>query len=250
MQRKQIIVGGLGFTASKLIPFLTSKGYEVVATSRDPENSSHKSLGIKIIQFDYQEPNTYKNLPYNHDFIATFAMDNLDAVIKLSNYCKTDDIRIKIVLGTTSSFIASEGTITESSEKNLNSNRVKCENYLKEQGSNLLNLSGIYGYERSPYNWLNKGLIKNSNKRVNLIHVDDIVQVIEKVLVSDLYQNELNLSDGISYIWKDLWKSGIEKNLVYTNCPPNLEIEGKYISNQKLVSFMGQNFKFYKSLYL
>lgn len=248
MQRKQIIVAGLGFTASKLIPFLMSKGYEVVSTSRNPEKNPHKDLGIKIIHFDFQDPNTYKNLPSNHDMIITFAMSDFDSTIKLSNYCKTDDVRIKVILGTTSSFKCESGVITESSEKNLESLRVKCENYLKEQGAVLLNLSGIYGYEKNPFNWLNKGLIKNSNKTVNLIHVDDIIQVVEKVVSLDLSKDEFNLSDGIAYLWKDLWTLGTQKNIVNVDCPPFLNAEGKSISNKKLLSFLGQDYKFNKNL--
>jgi hypothetical protein len=64
--------------------------------------------------------------------------------------------------------------------------RVPGELFLQERGATVLPLSGLYGYDRQPINWLRRGMIKNGTKLVNLVHCDDVIRITRAVLALPL----------------------------------------------------------------
>ncbi len=240
--KKNIVILGCGFVGKYLIPILErNENYQVFATSRDPEKNLTNFKNK--IKFDLLDKNTYANIPVNSSIIMNFPAEPLDKIKEFYEYIK-DSSKIKICLGTTSGYLEKSGIITEQSPLKLDNRRIQGENFLMENGSIILQLSGIYGGLRHPFNWLNKGLIKNSNKTVNLIHVNDICNIISFLLDSDLHSQRINLSDGQEHWWKDIWDLGISRKEVIAECPESLEIDNRFVSNQKLVDIIGQDYDF------
>ncbi|MBC7476006.1 MAG: hypothetical protein H7263_17115 [Candidatus Sericytochromatia bacterium] len=240
--KKNLVILGCGFVGKYLIKSLENNtNYQVFATSRDPE----KNLADfkNRIKFDLLDENTYVNIPENSFIIMNFPAEPLDKIKKFYEYVKDSSI-IKICLGTTSGYLEKSGVITELSPLKLDNSRIQGENFLMKNGSLILQLSGIYGGNRHPFNWLNKGLIKNSNKTVNLIHVNDICNIITFLLDSDLHSQRINLSDGQQHWWHDIWSLGVSRKEVITECPESLEIDNRFIDNQKIVNIIGQDYSF------
>lgn len=233
---QKVVILGCGFVGKYLADYLKND-YLVYTTSRNP-NKNLNDLPNPLL-FNLNASETFKNIPNDSIIIWNFPAEPLESVEEFYNYCQQNNIQIKIIYGSTSAYIKKEGVITEEDITNESTPRVKGENYLLSKGTNILQLSGIYGYSRHPFNWLNKGLIKNSNKTVNLIHTDDICKITRIILELNLNAERINISDGNNYLWKDLWKLGIDKNIVNTECPPDLESENRFISNHKLIKLIG-----------
>lgn len=234
---QKLIILGCGFVGKHLVNYLKDD-YDIYTTSR------HPSLNIidlpNPLIFDLNIRETYDNLPKDSIIIWNFPAQPIEKLKEFYNFTLENNILIKIIYGSTSAYIDKEGLIDETFSTNENIERVRGENFLLENGANILQLSGIYGDSRHPFNWLNKGLIKNSNKTVNLIHVKDICKITKKLLSLNLQSQRINLSDGINYLWKDLWELGIKNNEVKVESPPFLESEHRHISNTKLISLIGK----------
>jgi nucleoside-diphosphate-sugar epimerase len=240
----KIVILGCRFVGISLMPFLEKAGYEVYASSRKPLENELLKNHPNHLKFNLEDKSTYQNIPENADIVWTFPAVPVDNVSDFLTYLKQKNCRVRVVLGTTSAYTDKQGILTENSQLDTESPRIKGENLLMENGTVVLQLAGIYSEERHPFNWLNKGLIKNSNKTINLIHVNDICNIISKVLKSDLKGERFILSDGNKYWWRDIWKTGKERNKVRVDCPPKLEIEDRQVSNLKLKEFMGTGFQF------
>lgn len=237
---QKIIILGCGFVGKYLVNYLKND-YDIYTTSRNPELKLSK-LPNPIL-FDLNNHQTYNNIAKNSIIIWNFPAEPIEKVKDFYNFCLENNISIKVIYGSTSAYINKEGFVDENCNTDDNIKRVQGENFLLEKGSNILQLSGIYGESRHPFNWLNKGLIKNSNKTVNLIHVEDICNITKKILDLNLKSERINISDGVNYLWKDLWEIGLRNGIVNVECPPFLEPEYKHIINDKLLNLIG-NYQF------
>lgn len=241
---KKLIILGCGFVGKHLSDFL-KEDFEIYTTSRNPQNNLN-NLPNPIL-FNLNDKETYTNLPKNSLIIWNFPAEPLENVKEFYDFTQQNNIDIKIIYGSTSAYKNKEGSINEETQTDESINRVRGENYLLNKGVNILQLSGIYGDSRSPFNWLNKGLIKNSNKTVNLIHVEDICKITKEILKLDLKSERINITDGINYLWKDLWVLGVKENIVNSDCPPFLEPEHRHILNDKILKLL-PNYRFKKLL--
>lgn len=138
----------------------------------------------------------------------------------------------------------------------MNQARVVGEEFLRGKGALILVLSGIWGYERHPRNWYQKKLIRNTNKYLNLAHVDDInfvtCRCIEKMLSSDnhgsddqLKGKQIIVGDGVKYFQADLAK------LYGDSTVPHLEPDSasKILSNKMLLRLLNLHDYNFQSLF-
>jgi nucleoside-diphosphate-sugar epimerase len=105
-------------------------------------------------------------------------------------------------------------------------------------------LSGIYGPERQPVNWLRKGLIPSLQKTVNLIHRDDIVDITCHLLEENCvpHGQRLNISDGMPLRWSEIANYyAIQSGGSINNKP-----SGKSVCNEKLCRLLPDSFEFRK----
>ena len=104
-----------------------------------------------------------------------------------------------MIYGTTSAYRvkATHEWIDENSELNLDQVRTRTEENLRKKGACILHLSGIFGPGRLPLNWYLRGLVQFGSSYLNLIHVDDIVAITEKLTHHhEIAGQRINLSNG------------------------------------------------------
>lgn len=165
----KILILGKGYTGKVLEETLQSRG-EVFATSRSDSS---------IIEFELTRPETWKNLPKADYTFWTFPAQPLEDVqLFLKEY--GNNLGKIIVIGSTGSYLVkNEGdSITEDSPLNYESERVKGEDFIREQGGIVVRASGIYGPHRNPLNWVSMGRVAPSKKFLNLIQVEDLVEIL------------------------------------------------------------------------
>lgn len=198
------------------------------------------------IYFSLEDRSSWRNLPPVDDIIWTFPAAPLDRVREFHQSTLQGCKRL-LVYGSTSCYLTGEDdeTVTEDSALNLSKERVQGEEYLRQNGATLLVLSGIYGPGREPVEWLRKGRIGSLQKRVNLIHRDDIVAISAYLLAENRLPSgeRINLSDGQSCRWSE-----IAEHFSIAVSDKNTGATSKRVSNTKLRRLLPGDFQF-RTLY-
>ena len=188
------LILGKGYCGSK---FATK--YSTKVTSRTPTLEND-------IYFELNNINSWKNLPKANCVVWTFACKGDDIECEFFEYL-LENISSKIIIYSTSSVYLhefDEQIIDEKTSIKPDNPRAIKEEQLRSKGASILTLCGIYGPKRNPKNWLLKGLIKDPDKDVNLIHVDDIVSLTHQLSQKDIWGKRINLCPGESDSWNDL----------------------------------------------
>lgn len=190
--------------------------------------------------FDLENSATWKNLPKSDTVVWTFPATPLNKVQEFYE-SKLSDCQNLIVLGSTSRYVVKrqKQRIDENSEIDTNILRVQGEEYLKSKGATILALAGIYGPDRDPVNWLYKGLIKNPKKMLNLIHLEDIINIIDYFIKNPSPGETYNLADGEAKSWQEIG----EKAGFHFRMPEERELS-KIITNQKIKELLPEDYKF------
>ncbi|NUQ82255.1 MAG: hypothetical protein HUU10_11655 [Bacteroidetes bacterium] len=232
----KLILLGAGFAAEAIRDRFLETPVEIHGTSRHPKSDSWINL-----RFDLSDKGTWSSIPEGSDLIWTFPAVPEEQVREFHAFLKSRDSVIRVVLGTTSCYLPETGEITELSPVNHSTERVRSELFLKEQGANWLVCSGLWGYGKHPYEWLAKGLIRNRNKTVNLIHVSDLAEYIQRLLVTGDQGLQLNVSDGKAWWWRDLVANARRSYLFFGENPDDGPEQYRLIRNDRLVALLGQH---------
>jgi nucleoside-diphosphate-sugar epimerase len=171
---KHLILGS-GYVGKSLAAYIKALGHEVFATSRS---------GGEYIHFELEDKSTWFNIPGGIDrTILTLAVRDSSLV---SEFLKSLGSKLgrMVFISTTSAFkvSANDQTITETSELDLDNPRVQAETQLLKGGAVCIFASGIYGPGRSPLRWVKEGRVGKSERFVNFIHRDDLVNIIWNAL--------------------------------------------------------------------
>ena len=226
------LVLGAGFTGSRFL-----------ASEENSIGTSHVEGG-DCLYFDLAVRSSWGNLPTcPKKVFITFKMLDLSLVEDFYRdyLCEAEQI---VVLGSAAVYRVdfSGQEITECSAVDFKKHaRALCEDFLESRGAVILQSSLIWGYERSFEKWLRSGRIKNGLKLVNLIHVDDIVKLVQLCFAQNLRSERLLLSDGQVLAWQDLADLF---SLSLASEEPGLE--SKVVSHKKLLGFF-PDFEFMKA---
>lgn len=229
------LILGRGYVGSALSNVLPAS-----FTHSTPRKASENNA----IYFNLTDKQSWRNLPRANNVIWTFPAAPLALVREFHSRVLTDARRL-LVYGSTSCYLIKtrDEIVTEQQPLDFSKQRVAGEEYLRQQGATILSLGGIYGPDREPRNWLKTGRIKTPNKRVNLIHRDDIVAITSLLHNGDLTieGERFNLTDGQSLYWKD-----IARHYSISIQDQQKPFESKMISNRKILALLGENFQFRK----
>ena len=235
---QKILILGHGYVGSALASRLPQAMY----TSSSPEKANN-TAGI---YFNLNDRDSWNNLPDVNTVIWTFAATPLELVEEFyqSNLQHCENL---LVYASTSCYQLSgeEDLVTEDYPLSYTKPRVAGEEYLRKHNAAILVLSGIYGPERQPVNWLHKGLIRSLEKTVNLIHRDDIVDITCYLLLENCvpYGKRLNISDGMPKRWSEI----ADHYAIQSEHATGEDKKGnKLVSNEKLRLLLPKRFEFRK----
>ncbi|MEE9425058.1 MAG: hypothetical protein V3V18_08750 [Methylococcales bacterium] len=235
---QEILILGHGYVGSAL----ASRLPHALFTS----SSLEKAKSNAGIYFNLNDRDSWKSLPEVNTVIWTFAATPLD-LVKEFYQDRLQHCENLLVYASTSCYQLSgeEDLVTEEYPLSYVKPRVAGEEYLRKHNAAILVLSGIYGPERQPINWLRKGLIRSLQKTVNLIHRDDIVDITCYLLEENSvpYGERLNISDGRPRRWleiADYYAIQIE------DVTGDNKQGSKSVSNEKLRQLLPNSFEFQK----
>lgn len=247
---RPLIVLGSGYTGLVLHRMGTSQGRAVHATSRTPLNNLAGIPSEQRLQFDLEQPSTWRNIPAGADLIWCFPATPLKQVQSFARTLDTSARRI-VVLGSTSAYEVSDHSteypppwVDESAPIDLTKPRVQGEEYLREHhGVIVLRVAGIYGPGRNPLDWIRSGRVSPSRKYVNLIHAEDLAAICLLALEKGKPGEPYNASDGTPRTWNEIYATAQERWSMPTAAEKEDHSTGKRISIAKLQAALGYALK-------
>ncbi len=191
----KVLVLGSGYTGSRL----AQQGRSLQHTVWE----SHRQ-GPELI-FDLQKVETWKNLPQVDLTFWTFSCEPPEIVSDFLSHTRSRLGKV-VAIGTLSSFVVTDRDqeISEDSALYVSDPRVQGEQILLSHGGILVRAAGIYGPQRSPLNWIQKGAVSRSDKFVNFIHLDDLTQILWAAAERAQPGTSWIAADGKPHRWKDL----------------------------------------------
>jgi nucleoside-diphosphate-sugar epimerase len=157
------------------------------------------------IIFDIQEKETWKNIPDVENTLWTFPAKPIELI---SEFYEQMHSRLgKIVcIGSTLALVPKMPgfPVDEMTPLSDHDERVHGEKFLQAKGATMVRSAGIYGPDRDPRRWLKEGRIKNFDRPINFIHVEDLCQFAYKAF-SEPYNSKAFLAcDSKTYLWNEL----------------------------------------------
>ena len=148
-------------------------------------------------------------------------------------------------MGSTSAYIPAKYPITENTPLKPHLRRVRTEEYLRTTYSAIIiRLAGLYGPGRNVCDWIRKGKIQNTQKWVNLLHVEDAAAICLQALEQASDGSTYLASDGHPRTWEEICSVASSKWRV--PIPPRTppQNSGKQVSIHKLRTELNYTFRF------
>jgi hypothetical protein len=244
MKQHRVVILGSGYLARFMLS-LTSFYVDVLHTSRDPNSNLRWVPPKQRVRFDLEQRDTWSNIPSDTDLLWCFPAAPVDSVREFAMRIK-GLFRKLVVLGSTSAYdIAASSDypppwIDESTSIDLSKPRVQGEELLrKECGAIVLRVSGIYGPNRNPLDWIRTGRVSPSRKYVNLIHVEDLAAVCVAALERGQRGEVYNVSDGTPRTWNEIYMIARDRWRLPEISEQSTRACGKRIDTRKLRENLG-----------
>ncbi len=264
---EQISVLGCGWLGFPLAIFLKEKGYRIKGSTKDPQKLStlrKKEIEPFLLNF---APYDRKNIEKAKDFFNSSILIINIPPPKISNSVNFHLLQIKAIteaakegkvekilfISSTSVYPNTGGVVTEkdvpkpktSSGKALR----KAEDFLINNTpfkTTILRLSGLIGYDRTPYHILKrkKKTSRIRNVPINVVHRDDCIRIIHEIIKKEVWQEIFNVSCDNHPLRKDFYEAYLlGKNIEL----PKFETghtHYKIVDNEKLKRVLQYAFKY------
>lgn len=188
---------GCGWLGKPLANYLLNKGLVIKgSTTSEDKLQDFKNLGISPFIVDIDNLDEYKTAPFFNSEILVIAIPskNINGFKSLISQIEKSSIRKVIFISSTSVYPSLNNEVTESSET-LKTPLVEIENLFIENAkfkTTIIRFAGLFGYDRNPGNWFENKKIPQPNGFVNMIHQDDCIEIIYKIIEKDVFGEIFN----------------------------------------------------------
>jgi len=193
---KPVLILGAGWVGSRLAQSLLDDDVPVIVTNRPGTKPDQKPPYFRPVdvecppaerlEFDLNDEATWELLPPSESLgavIVTFPMATPDAFWDAYLGAVAENGRPVLCYSTTSVYrVDTPGQLVDEHTPLRETARAAGERYIQERGATVLTISGIFGDQRTPRaictclsTYTQSGGALNGRKRVNMVHVDDIV---------------------------------------------------------------------------
>lgn len=190
---------GCGWLGLPLATHLISTGYTVLGSTRSlikKEELAQKGIIPFIIDID-----ALSQSPCISDFLTT---DILIVALTSKNYSgyealvdciKKSSVKKVMFISSTSVYRAENSTVTEATIVDQESPLAAIENLFLNQSifnTTIIRFAGLFGYTRKPSNFFASKILKDPGGFVNLIHRDDCIEIIARIIRSGIWNQIFN----------------------------------------------------------
>lgn len=195
--KEKISILGCGWLGKPLAVSFIKQGFAVKgSTTSETKLSEFQELGITpfLINLDALTHNTAAFLDSKILIVALPSKD-IEGFRNLICHVEKSSIKKVIFISSTSVYGNSDDVVTEESET-LPAALTTIELLFKNSThfeTTIIRFAGLFGYNRKPGNFFKDGRkIPNPDGFVNMIHQDDCIQLIEKVIEKNVWNQIFN----------------------------------------------------------
>lgn len=249
-----ILIVGCGWLGKIVAERLFTQGAKIFGTTRSKDQFvALEKKNIEPVQFELIDAKNSKGkLPKCNWTIISLAPGRGEGrkefpgkIEQLVNHDLDPGTKV-ILFSSTSVYNDFKGVVTEDQlepSRDSENTLLRVEGIVRESFENsiILRLSGLYGYDRHPvFHLAGRKGIKHGEAPVNLIHADDISEVISKIIHQDISGEIFNLS-GPDHTPKGIFyqnlakKFGLEKPEFLEGGKSEKQIDGTKVT--KLLDF-------------
>lgn len=235
---------GSGYTAKFLLPLAQHRYTQVFATSRDPDRHLTHVRRDQRIRFDLMQPETWQAIPPSTDIIWCFPAVPVESVRQFADAVSLHTRRV-VVLGSTSAYDDCAPTeypppwVDEEAPIDQEKPRVQGEELLRKYyNSIVLRVTGIYGPDRNPIEWIRTGRVNRSRKYVNLIHVEDLASSCLAALRHATTSAVYNIGDGTPRTWLEICQVVEQRWGIQSTDSQKADPTGKRVLNRKMCELL------------
>lgn len=245
--KPKISVLGCGWLGAPLAKHLADLGFDVSGSSRSLANiSSLKEHGINTFEVDIES-----SKPIKRDFLASeilvvaITSKNVSAYDLLRSQIDLSPVKHVLHISSTGVYEPAAGQITETGKTREGTLSAVEHSLASRQFFNTttLRLGGLFGYDRQPGNFFGPGKpIPNPDHPVNMIHRDDAIGLVEKIIEKDLWDNVFNGVSPDHPSRRNFYSHEFRK---LGKAPPEFDANTglpKLISGEKIIVETGYNF--------
>jgi nucleoside-diphosphate-sugar epimerase len=248
--KEKISILGCGWLGKPLAISLIKKGITVKgSTTSEAKLSEFKEIGITpfLISLDYLT----HNIPVFLDseiLIVALPSKDIEGFKNVICHIEKSAIKKVIFISSTSVYGNSEEVVTEASET-LPSALTTIEMLFKNSThfeTTFIRFSGLFGYNRKPGKFFKDGRkIPNPEGFVNMIHQDDCIQLIEKVIEKNAWNQIFNGCADTHPSRRDFYtKCSLDIGLKSPEFEEVRQISQKVISNKKSKEYLDFKYKY------
>lgn len=247
---KTISILGCGWLGLPLAIELTKKGYSIkgsTASENKIEVLKSNKIDPFIIDLNKSELKI-TNFLSSEVLIIAIPSKNVDGFKNLLLKIEKSNVKKIIFISSSSVYHNSNDIVTEESEiKKIPLSEIellfKPNSHFK---TTIVRFSGLIGYDRKPGKFFKNGkIIQNPEGFVNLIHRDDCLQIIEKIMEMNIWDETLNACTDTHPSRRDFYSKEFAKEKRGTPVFNEQSLnEYKIVSNKKLKNELSYRFKY------
>ena len=243
LQQHPLVILGAGYTGLRVYQQAIETGWQVFATSRRPQIQLCDIPSEHRLRFDLTQTETWATIPNPAHLLWCFPAVPFDLVKEFLS-TRTRQTGRLLVMGSTSAYIPDEHPITENTPLKSHLPRVQTEEYLRTTYSAvIIRLAGLYGPGRNVFDWIRKGKIQNTQKWVNLLHVEDAAAICLHALERASNGSTYLASDGRPRTWEEICSVASSKWRVPIPPLTHPQNSGKRVSIHKLRTELNYTFR-------
>jgi len=247
---KRISILGCGWLGQELAINLINKGYEVYGstTSNSKINELTKNR-IKPFLIDISKTNVdIQDFLSTDVLIIAITSKSIEDIKNLIKNIEESEVKKVIFISSTSVYPFTNGIVTEEAATS-NSPLAEIEKLFIANSSfktTLIRFGGLFGYDRKPGKFIKQNsLVENPEGYINLIHRDDCIEIIEQIILKNIWNEILNACADSHPKRRDFYTKETQKignyAVVFNEKSDN---KFKIINSQKLKTLLNYEFKY------
>ena len=248
--KERISILGCGWLGKPLATSLMKKGFEIKgSTTTESKLQEFQKIGITsyLLSLEYLTHNILGFLN-SEILIVALPSKNIEGFRNLISHIEKSPVKKVIFISSTSVYGNSNEMVTEEFET-LPSALATIEMLFKNSTNfetTIVRFAGLFGYNRKPGNFFKDGRkIPNPDGFVNMIHQDDCIQLIEKVIEKNAWNQIFNGCADTHPTRRDFYtKCSLDIGFEKPDFVEVAEIQQKIISNKKSKKILELNYQY------
>ncbi|WP_428741197.1 NAD(P)H-binding protein [Tenacibaculum sp.] len=243
---KNVSILGCGWLGKELGIELIKKGYTVKGSTTSIEKLKElKSVNIEPFLIDISKESSYQEFLETDVLVIAITSKNIEDFKRLISEIEKSNLMKIIFISSTSVYPSLNKEMTEEDEvidsplAHIESLFVKNTNFK----TTIIRFAGLFGGNRQPGNWFETRKIPHPKGYVNMIHREDCIAIIEKLINQNVFGEVFNACANYHPTREDFYinarKSLGKPAPEFDNSKP---LEYKIISNKKLQKLLNYQF--------